>query len=312
MKNLYEKFSSIDLLNFLFTKIGFMFSSQQYITAILDEAKRRSRMVAILGREGMGKSSAIAHYIQDHPEVYYLRIGTTYTISNLFNEMISQLSGAYPGVTDTLFVKMKLVSYLLTKDNTKKLIVIDDAGRLSPRALSTWFELRDNTIQTTGFVFIGLDYFQKNLLKARKNGVPGIAEFYRRVENWYTVPSLKKHEIAAYGAHHKLTEDQILLLHSSSIDTIAELENMTQALLEEVELAKLEQRSPKKVGVPGQSLINSGAQTTQKYSRVDEDEDEEDKLEEEIARKKRESAKRAREAKKSKVRKSSTSDVEPV
>ncbi|MBL7845540.1 MAG: ATP-binding protein [Cyclobacteriaceae bacterium] len=308
MKNLHEKFSSIDLLNYLFTKIGFMFSAQLYIAAILEEAKRRSRMVGVLGREGMGKSSAIAHYIQSNQQVYYLRIGTTYTISNLFNEMLFQLSGVYPTINETLFMKMKQISYQLTKDNSKKLIIIDDAGRLSPRGLSTWFELRDNTIQTTGFVFIGLDYFQKNLLQARKNGVPGIAEFYRRVENWYTVPSIKKSEIASYGLKHKLTDDQVLQLHDSSIETIADLENMKDALLEEAQLAEKEERPAKKINVPGQSTLNNGTQISKK-SRGEDDEEEEDELEEEIASKKKESAKRAREAKKTKAIKPVTSDA---
>ena len=141
-------------------------------------------MVGILGREGMGKSSAIAKFINENSNVYYLRIGTTYMLSNFFNEMLFQVSGVYPTVHDTLFVKMKTLSHLLTKDNSKKVIIVDDAGRLSPRALGVFFELRDNTIATTAFVFVGLDYFQKNLLKAKKNSVTGVAEFYRRCENF--------------------------------------------------------------------------------------------------------------------------------
>jgi DNA transposition AAA+ family ATPase len=301
MKNLHEKFSSIDLLNYLFTKLCFIFTSQSYLIAVLEEALKRSRMVGVLGREGMGKSSAIAHFIQDNAQVYYLRIGTTYTISNFFNEMLFQVSGVYPTVNDTLFTKMKMLSHSLTKDNTKKLIIVDDAGRLSPRSLGVFFELRDNTIQTTGFVFVGLDYFQKNLLNAKKNGVAGIAEFYRRVENWYSsMPGLQKSEIAAYGLKHKLTQDQILELHEAKVETIAELENMTQALLEEAQDAAKQERKPKKVVVPGRNAQIDHSRPA-KPSKEDEEE-EEDELEEQLALQKKEAAKKARAAKKAKAK----------
>jgi DNA transposition AAA+ family ATPase len=300
MKNLHEQFSSVDLLNYLFTKLGFLFSAQQYVITVLQEALKRSRMVGILGREGMGKSSAIAKFIQDNPQVYYLRIGTTYTISNFFNEMLFQVSGVYPTVNDTLFTKMKMLSHLLTKDNTKKLIVVDDSGRLSPKSLSVFFELRDNCIQTTGFVFVGLDYFQKNLLNAKKNGVAGIAEFYRRVENWYGMKGLLENEIPAYGLANNLTEDQVLQLKESGVETIAELENMTLALLEEAEDAKKEERAPKKVKVPGKTVQTDFSRAPKSSKKAEEDEEEDDELEEAIALKKKEAAKKAREAKKAK------------
>jgi DNA transposition AAA+ family ATPase len=303
MKDLYQRFSSIDLLNFLFTKIEFMFHAQQYITTILKDAKRKCRMVGVLGREGMGKSSAIAHFIQNEKGVYYLRIGTTYTVSNLFNEMLHQVSGVYPTVHETLFIKMKRLSYLLTKDNSKKLVVIDDAGRLSPRALSTWFELRDNTIQTTGFVFIGLDYFLKNLLNAKKNGVAGIAEFYRRVENWYSVPGLKNTEKSQYGLKRRLSHSEVLLLHDQKIETIAELENYVSALLEEKELAQKEERQPKPIRPHGERDVCATKVVGNPDNDDNDDDDDDDDMAITKKEKKRQQVKKAREAR---VRKTSS------
>jgi len=270
-----------------------LFHCQHFIKAILIESIKKSRMVGIIGREGMGKSSTIGHFIQDHTSVYYLRIGTSYTIVNLFNELIYQLTNAYPSSPETLFDKMKQVSYLLTANNEKKLIIIDDAGRLSPRGLSTWFELRDNTMHTTGIVFIGLDYFQNNLLKAQKKGVPGIAEFFRRIETWYTVPSLKKNEIVKYGVDKKLNSDQIQMLKNTNLETISELENLVNAIIEESELAEKEQRTAKDVSLPGKELTNK----KKKIAIVD-DEKEQEELEEARKKARIEALKKARETKK--------------
>jgi DNA transposition AAA+ family ATPase len=232
MKNIHESFSSLDSLSYLISKIGFLFHTQQYLVTALEAAQRRSSMIGILGREGMGKSSAIAKYLHEHQNVYYVRIGQSYRVSNFLDEMIFQVSGVYPTTQDSLFLKTKILSQQLTKDTSKKLVIVDDAGKLSPRGLGFFHELRDNTIYCTGFVFVGLPYFQKHLLKAKAKGVTGVAEFYRRAESWYTVPGLKQNEISAYGYEHKLNDDQVLQLKNSNIETLSELENLTKKILE--------------------------------------------------------------------------------
>ncbi len=269
MKNLHESFSSIDLLNHLITKVDTVFSAQQYLMATLERAQKRSSMIADTGREGMGKSSAIAKYALENNNVYYVRIGQSYRISNFLDEMIFQVSGVYPKAPDSLFIKMKQLSHLLASDSVKKLIVVDDAGKLSPRGLGFFHELRDNTMQSTGFAFVGLDYFQKHLLEAKKLGVTGVAEFYRRVENWYPVPGLKKNEITSYGIKRGLNEDQILALQESGVETIAELEKVVNDILEEAEEAEKENRAPRK--------FNS---KNKPAKLVDEDDELDDELEE--------------------------------
>jgi hypothetical protein len=91
------------------------------------------------------------------------------------------------------------------------------------------------------------------LLKAGKLGVLDIAEFHRRVENWYTIPGLQKNEIPAYAIDKKLTQEQVLEVERAGVETVAELENMVNAILMEAEEARLEERPPKKIGVPGKS-----------------------------------------------------------
>lgn len=309
MKKIHEQFSSIDLLNYLYTKIRFLFDAQRYVIAVLAEALRRSRMVALLGREGMGKSSAISKFLNENKNVFYVRLGVTYSISNLFDEMIFQVTGVYPAIHETLFTKMKTLSHALTKDNAKKLIIIDDAGRLSPRGLGVFIELRDNCIQCCGFVFVGLDYFQKNLLQAKKNGVPGVAEFYRRVENWYSIPGIKKNEVPAYGLEFKLNEDQVLDLQQAGCETIAELENTAQAILEEASDAENEERETRKVKVPGQRTEPTTKAEAKKLAREivkgidgkdDAAEREDDEYEDALELKKKEAARKARAAKKAK------------
>jgi hypothetical protein len=309
-KKLYERFAAVDLLTFLFTKISFLFKPQRYIISILKEAMKRSRMVGVLGREGMGKSSAIAQYMQDVPNVYYIRIGKSYAIKNFFNEMLYQVTGVYPNTSDSLFIQMKMLSSALTEDNTKKLVIVDDAGQLSPRALSVFFELRENTRHTTGFVFVGLDYFLKRLLNAMKLGVPGIAEFHRRIENFYSIPSIPQSEMSDYAKSQGLSDDQVLETLAAKPETIAQLENLVNAILEEAKEAVKEERATKKTSVPGKTWGGKDRPAQKRAQESDlAEEDDDDEIEEALAQKKKESAQRARQAKKSKTKKLVTSDV---
>jgi len=282
MKTLHESFSSMDLLNQLIVKVEIIFSMQQYIITALERAHKRSSMIGLLGREGMGKSSAIAEYVLNMRNVYYVRIGESYRISNFMDEMIFQVSGVYPKMPDTLFIKMKQLSNFLTKDSSKKLIIVDDAGKLKPRGLGFFHELRDNTMQSTGFAFVGLEYFRKHLQQAIKADVTGVAEFYRRIESWYEIPPLKQNEISEYGLKHGLTEDQVyelkVYMAETEFKTISELESRTSLILEEAEEARKENRAPRKIGSKWKSS---------KLTDVDEElEDDLEELEEKPKKKK--------------------------
>lgn len=235
---LHEKFSSVDGLLFLNTKIMLKLNSQRYIEAALGRAFKNSDMIGILGQEGVGKSSAIAYFhfkqTQANMRVIYVKIGESYTIASFLNEIIFQISGLYPKITQTLFEKVKYISYLLTKDSNKKIVIVDDAGKLKPRALGFFHEIRDNTLHTTGFAFVALPYFQNNLLRAKKSGVPGIGEFYRRIQSWITVDCIGKQEIHDYSKMRKLRDDQVnsVIENSSSLNTIGELELLVNKILE--------------------------------------------------------------------------------
>lgn len=296
-KKIFERFASVELLNFLFAKIEFLFKPQRYIVSILNDSMKQSRMVGVLGREGMGKSSAISMFIQNTQNVYYLRAGKSYAVKNMFHEMLYQVTNHYPNTSDSLYIHMKMLSSALTEDNKKKLFVIDDAGQLSPRALSIFFELRDNTRYTTGFVFVGLDYFQKKLLHSMKMGVPGIAEFYRRIENWFSIPSIPANEKSEYAKKKGLSDEQLLDVMAEKPETISQLENLIHALKEEEIENVSDKKQEKKSNFKGKHLVaSSKSERVITEDTIDHDDD--DDIEEFQKRNKMESMKKAREAKK--------------
>lgn len=98
---------------------------------------------------------------------------------------------------------------------------------------------------------------QDNLAKAKERGVPGVAEFYRRVQKWRQVPGLVDEDLKEYSKKRKLSEQQTELLNLKiiSFETIAELEIIVDTILEmndkeiarEINLLNGSKRSNKRV-----------------------------------------------------------------
>lgn len=234
MKSIHEKFSSLDLLLYLNSKILNTFYAQTFISIALKEALKKSEMIGLLGREGMGKSTAIAKLVYQIKGIYYVRIGQSYTVKNFIDELLFQITDVYPSRSESPYLKIKRLSGLLTQDDSKKLIIVDDSGKLSPRGLGFFHELRDNTMHCVGFAFVGVSYLQDNLRKAKDRGVPGVAEFYRRIQKWVKVPGLTFEDLKEYAKARKLTDKQIELMNLKKVtyETIAELEIMVNTILE--------------------------------------------------------------------------------
>lgn len=246
-------FSSRDSLIYLATKIDFLFYHQRYMVAALQRALKKSSMIGITGMEGIGKTSSIASFLLDNQAICnYIRIGESYTPKAFFDEMIFQTSGIFPPKGETIFFKVKRLSRNLTEGSHKRLMIIDDAGKLSPRGLGYFHELRDNTSETTGFVFVGLDYFKEKLDEAREKKVRGIGEFCRRVQSWITVPNgLKQNEIAEFCKKHGVVEEHTKSIVNSKTSTLAELEILVDQIQEaELELKPSNKEKPKPNPIP--------------------------------------------------------------
>ncbi len=233
-----SKYNSVDSLQFLLTKPRIETGQKKFIKKILELAHNKSQMIGIIEKEGCGKSTSIAEYFSTHKDAFYIRIGQTYTLKKMFQELIFTVSGEIPHSSSGMFILVKQLSGLLTENRDRKLIIIDDAGKLTGQGLGTFHELRENTQHCVGFAFVGLPYFKGNLMKWMIKGKPGVSEFYRRIENWYDdIPKLNRTEKIEYckrrGLHESSYDDAL------ACETISELENFVnrRLSLKEIETA---------------------------------------------------------------------------
>jgi len=65
-----------------------------------------------------------------------------------------------------------------------------------------------------------------------KNGVPGVAEFYRRVQGWPEVPNIDANDIKEYCKARKLTEEETKKVKIAKLETVAQLEIFVDDLID--------------------------------------------------------------------------------
>jgi DNA transposition AAA+ family ATPase len=229
-----NNFHGINHLQYLLAKKidGMDFNSERIMYTVLERAMKGSKMLAATGREGMAKTTGIASYVLTKPNSYYINIGQSYSPKHFFKEMISVVSKGKEKPQSDMYTMMRQLANLLTEDESRKLVCVDDAGKLSPRGLGLFHELRDKTMHCTGFVFCGVSYFRTQLEKSIKRGVPGVAEFYRRIQGWVEIPNIQSNEIAEYCSIRKLTADEIQTVKKAKPETVAALEILVDKIID--------------------------------------------------------------------------------
>lgn len=160
---------------------------------ICNDAKKNSKMVGIIGYTGAGKTTALNEYYRAKKNVYLITCKKSMKPRQFFEKLLRQMGVNYTG---TIYDMIEKVSEQLnTKSNP--LLIIDEAGKLSPTLLLYLHDLRDSTLGSAGIVMAGVDYFKANLVKAVAKQKEGMPEFFSRVIMWYELRMPNKAEIEA-------------------------------------------------------------------------------------------------------------------
>jgi DNA transposition AAA+ family ATPase len=243
MSNENISVSSLEVLQESIIKPRISTARGDYIKSILDRAQSKSRMIGIGDKEGSGKTTAVAEYYFNNKNVTYVKVGQSYSNKRIFHELIFLISGEKPVETTNLYTSMRILqSLLLQHKDQQKLIIIDDAAKLSSVGLGLFHELRDYTTSCTGIVFIALPIFQENL-KKWKSTKQGIGEFYRRVQSWHEeeIPVLTKAEKISFCNLHELTDMELIDQFVNDCSTFSELEKLIEKFKEVQEMENNDQ-----------------------------------------------------------------------
>lgn len=155
-------------------------------------AKEYHFMIGITGDTGTGKTTALNHYTANK-NVYKITL-TKSMHQRFFLDTFLRVLGieCYGALSDKT---AKIIETLNTKTNA--LVMIDEAGKITPNVMLLLHDIREATRFNCGFILAGMPYFKTNLEKNAKREKVGFAEFLRRVNLWQELDGLSSTEIKA-------------------------------------------------------------------------------------------------------------------
>lgn len=186
-------------------------SNFNMVNRLCSEAMNESKMIAIIGYPGAGKTTALRMFLDKNKETsYYARVTASMTAKQFYTSLLHAIGQQGKDRGISLHDMINMVSYHMNYTPTKKLLIIDEAGKFKPKFMEYLHELRDNTMETTGIILAGPEYFQKNLDAWRNKGIVGIPELYRRINHWESLSMPTKPEVSAICEAYGVTDSKAI------------------------------------------------------------------------------------------------------
>jgi hypothetical protein len=206
-------------------------SNYNTVNQLCAEAQQNSKLITIIGYPGAGKTTALEAYRDSYPNVFYMRVAPSMTAKQFYAGLLNSLGIEGRDVGAGLHDLINQVSFKLNYDNTKKLIIVDEAGKFKPKFMEYLHELRDNTLKTTGIILAGPEYFQENMKAWRNKGVIGIPEFYRRINHWEHLSTPSIEEISTLCKAHEVDDYEFIKEVIATCSNFSEIINEIEAYL---------------------------------------------------------------------------------
>ncbi len=190
----------------------FLITTANYNTIkhLCEDVFIRSKMVSIIGYPGAGKTTALLQMKNEFENVYYVRATASMNAKEFYLALQKEIDNREINTSTPLHYLINNISSTLNNNTEKKMIIIDETGKFKFKFLEYLHELRDNTMQTTGIILAGPEYFHKNLIKWKNRNVIGIPEIYRRISHWEYLDRPTKKEIRAFCEVYGLNDEEMI------------------------------------------------------------------------------------------------------
>lgn len=173
------------------------------------EAHVYSRMTAIIGDAGYGKTKALIDYADTNSNVYLITLKSHMTPKIFYEELLTEIGFKNKHSSKNIHHIIDSIAYFLNSSRDKNLLIFDESGKFTPRELLYIHDLRDSTLKNTGYIMAGPPYFEKEVLKNVKNELQGIPEFYRRINNWIELGLPSYNEKLALCRHYGIKDNRL-------------------------------------------------------------------------------------------------------
>jgi len=180
------------------------------LQALCKDAQAHSQFIGVVGYPVAGKTTSLQHYYEKTSHAFYIRAKPSMSAKQFFYSLLFELGIEGKSQGNSLHDLINSAAHQLNYTKSKKLLIIDEAGKFKPKFLEYLHELRDNTENNTGIVMAGPEYFKKNIFKWGDRGIVGIPELLRRVNHWEELDYPTDDEIHAFCEAYGVKDAQFM------------------------------------------------------------------------------------------------------
>jgi hypothetical protein len=168
------------------------------IQLICEDALINHKMIGITGGMSLGKTTSLLAFKQQRQEdVIYVDTYASMTTKLFYSSILKSYCDEILSTSKPInFVIKKLVE-LFNKTDKNKLLIIDGAGKLTPKMIGYLNEIREDTRQNIGIVLADVEYFKNNIERWKNLGKGEITEFDININSWQELSSPTKEEVIA-------------------------------------------------------------------------------------------------------------------
>lgn len=185
-------------------------TNYRIIERVCDDSFINSKMTAIIGYPGAGKTTALTEYSNKSSNIYYIVVEPSMTPKMFYQKVLYELGDTNNNKDLPLNYAINKAAVILNETSENKLLIIDEAGKFTQRMLIHLHELRDKTRESTGIVLAGPEYFEENLKKMSAKGVIGMPELESRINQWQKLVKPTKTEIKAICKEYKVDDAEFV------------------------------------------------------------------------------------------------------
>jgi type II secretory pathway predicted ATPase ExeA len=171
---------------------------------ICDDALENHKIIAIISKPGLGKTTALVTYSYTKKDnVVIVQVGKSVKPRVFFSSIYNEIGDENydPGIP-LYFIIRKAAS--IFNQGKNMLLIIDEVGKFSPTMIEYLHEFRNLTRGNTGIILSGPPSFKNSMVKWNASDKSGMPEFYSRISSWQylELPTLK--EISAILKEYKI------------------------------------------------------------------------------------------------------------
>lgn len=165
-------------------------SNCKSIHSICKDALNNQKVIGIIGSQGLGKTtSLLAFKQQNEVNVNFVRVYKSMTTRIFCDSVLRSYSKEFLSPSLQLKSIMKRLIEIINKTGEKKLLIIDEAGKLTPKMIEYLTKIRESTKQNIGIVLADVEYFKNNIERWKKSGRSEIIEFDKKINYWHELSS---------------------------------------------------------------------------------------------------------------------------